>query len=917
MNYLKKITLRSLKLNKKRTIVTIIGIVLSVALIVATSSLVFSIKESMINYEKYEVGNFHYYFGNVPKNDISFFKENRIFESVLITKELGFAKDNNIKTAYKPYLFINAYNEQALQNLNVHLISGRLPENDSEILIPEHLNKNGETNYNIGETLYLEIGTRNKLGEDLDNYDSYNKEEPEIIVNTSSKKYTIVGTIKRLNEAYNFPGYIVITKLEDISLNGNYDIYTRYTKESLNDACHITANILNVDYEALNILYYTDYYNGPITDEIIELRQEMSEKMNEAKYTFSIHNSLISFETSIFREEIMKFILLAVIIAIIIIVFTSVFCIKNSFNISITEKIKQYGHLNTIGATSKQIKDTVYYEAFILGLIGIPIGIILGFIISFIILFISKLLLQESIGVNFVFGFSWIPIFIAIVLGFITILLSSMSSANKASKIIPLTAINNSEDIKFRKSSIKSPKYVKKIFGIGGDISYKNLKRSRKKYRTTVFAIVICITIFIGISTFINISFDKVNKEFKTKDYNMSIDVRKANDNIYNIVNFENIINYSIVKETIIIADSCEDSNYTQEYIDFYNPGLITEELSYIDNYGVERKTCSGIKYGITVRVYRLGDNAYKEYLKELGLKEENQKNKGILIDTIRDMKYNYDIKRLEPIDIKMIDFKQGDVLNYYFYTYEEDKYGNKLTDEYGYTKREYVNIEVGHTTNKLPFGISYDISSALMIVSDEYYNELFDTIKNNNYDKETIFINTNNATELQDKIVEYLKDSEEGSYYLNNIDAEERTTRNLYTMISILLYGFIIIVAFISVTNIFNTITSNMLSRSKEFATLKSIGMTRSEFNKMIRLESLFYGTKSLVLGITLGYLLSRLIDFVMSIEDATIIYEFPTMQIIISVLTVFLSTICIMKYSVSKINKQNIIETIRNENI
>ena len=122
-----------------------------------------------------------------------------------------------------------------------------------------------------------------------------------------------------------------------------------------------------------------------------------------------------------------------------------------------------------------------------------------------------------------------------------------------------------------------------------------------------------------------------------------------------------------------------------------------------------------------------------------------------------------------------------------------------------------------------------------------------------------------------------------------------------------------------IGVTNIFNTITTNMNLRSKEFAMLKSIGMTKKEFDRMINLESMFYGFKSLIIGITLGLGISYWIYKVVIGADVTsgFGFLFPTKPIIISIVFIVIIVGIIMRYSLNKINKQNIIETIRNENI
>ena len=118
-----------------------------------------------------------------------------------------------------------------------------------------------------------------------------------------------------------------------------------------------------------------------------------------------------------------------------------------------------------------------------------------------------------------------------------------------------------------------------------------------------------------------------------------------------------------------------------------------------------------------------------------------------------------------------------------------------------------------------------------------------------------------------------------------------------------------------IGITNIFNTVTTGMELRGKEFAMLQSIGMTKREFDKMIRMESVFYGSKALIIGIVSGTVLSYIIY--MAAGESQLRYTLPLPAIVIAVVVVIILLLGIMKYSIVQIRKQNIIETIRNENI
>lgn len=908
MNVLTKVTLKNLKLNKKRTIVTIIGITLSVALITAVSSMFFSARDSLIKYEKREKGNYHYSFINVPKEDLKYFEENRYFESMYFMKNIGYAELKESKNESKPYIFIKGFDEKALNEAGVNLIDGRLPQNETEILIPSHLKTNGRVEMNIGDSITIDVGTRMILEENQiepfagDQFTPYNPEyAEESIINAESKTYKIVGIMERLPysiEQYSSPGYTFVTKTSNKDQTKSYDIYTRYTKDALKNRYEVTANILDVDCEAYTYLYSN---NGEIN---LEKIKEYEEKIGEFKYNFNINENLIDLETNIFGNSMTEALGIVVIIVVAIIIFTSVFCIKNSFNISITEKTKQYGMLSTVGATSKQIKRNVFTEALLLGIIGIPLGIICGLMASYILIIISNILIKNIINFELVYTFSIVSIIFAIILGLVTLYLSAWNSAYKASKITPITAIRNSEDIKIKSKKIKSPKYIKRIFGIGGDISYKNIKRNNKKYRATVISIVVCVSVFIALSSFISLAFRTVQNEFSTTDYNIVLSYSKdSSSNIvekaHEVLNYDNIIDYSIINQNHIYLEN-NNIEFSKEYLMYFPDINKTIELENEDGIMEEELRSTFIN------VYKVGEHSYKKYLEELNLKYEDVKDKGILINDVKTWVSQKEAKNgVEQRTIPIFGYKKGDHLNWKRYTQEED--------ENNYVISEDVDIEIALLTEKNPFGLkSASYGMAKLILSDEQFDKIFyDTIDSYN---EEIAIYSDNASKLQDEIDKNMNDEE---YSLLNTEEQVKSMQSFYTLIAIFLYGFIIVIALIGITNIFNTITTNMELRSREFATLRSIGMTNKEFKRMIRLESFFYGTKSLIIGIPIGCILSYVIYHFLTDGDSSIKYKLPLIAIIISTLAVFLLITCIMKYSINKINKQNTIETIRNENI
>ena len=874
MDLLNKLTIKSLKLNKKRTIVTIIGIMLSVALITAVATMYSSAIKSLINFETYHNGNFHIAFYDVNEKEIYKIEKNKGVEELYLTSNIGYAKLDNSKNEYKPYAYIKAFTNDALENLSIKLINGRLPKNEKEILIPNHLKTNGRIDLKIGDEITLDVGKRiNEEQAELNQYNPFIKEIKEEIVETTTKTYKIVGIIERPAtniENYEAPGYTFITYLDKERINGYVDVYAKFNKYGSKNYLNVAANVLDLD-EEIFVNGYTHYFTEDEEKEYKEFTSELA----KAKYQYDINGYLIMLENNPLDENTTGGLGYAVLIVCIIIVITSVFCIKNSFDISITEKIKQYGMLRSIGATKKQIKRNVYYEGTILGIIGIPLGIVLGLIASYILIIVCNIFLKEMLNVNtglkLFLSISWFSIVVAIMLGIITIYLSALRSARKASKVSPINSIRNSADIKIKSKKIKSPKVINKLFGIGGEISYKNFKRNKKKYRTTVISIVVSVAVFIGLSYFIGEAFNSVKMEIKTYDYNLALNVydEEKEDIFMNTLNLNNIENYAIYKYNSL---NLKNPKYNEDYI----------EQNHLDkNY---------INKDAVINILTIGDYQYKKYLSELNLDYDKYQNKAILVSNkIKLKKSDEKTGKNKSIYVTQYDYKNGDLLSLYN----------------DYSKKD-LEIEIGYITDKKPFGEKF--ADVYLLISDKMFNEIEIEMKNF-----SIYYQSNNPDKLQDDIDEMLQGED---YFLNNINQQAKMMNNLFTLVAIFLYGFIIVISLIGITNIFNTITTNMNLRKQEFAMLKSIGMTNKQFIKMIRLESAFIGAESLFIGIPIGIGLSYLIYHFM-IEESNLPFKLPLLAIIISIIVVYLLITVLMKYSLSKIEKDNIIETIRNENI
>ena len=837
MKFLNNLTIINLKLNKKRTIATIIGVILATFLLTSIVTILSSFQKSLLEHTKKTNGDYHYGFLNVPASELEEFSQNENIDKFFVTKILGdayFEEDSSTKIPLK----ILSFSQESLDNLGLEITDGRMPQTDSEIIFADTLTKYNEEEIKLGSQIELEV----------QNEDNSNK-----------KSYTIVGIVNITDEYIemvnnsNLDTYIAITKLDEYTQTDRLNVYVKI--KDLDKRLETIAKIQGIDDNTFKNLIGS---NNAITEKNLA-------KYENNKYIYLYNSTLLGMETRDYIDETAKMVYSVVGIIILVIGLTSVYCIRNSFDISITEKIKQYGILSSIGATKKQIRKIVFHEAFIIGIISIPIGIIFGIIFIFAFLEILGISLGRNLfGMEFIFSTNIYAIILIIILSSLVLYLSARKSAKKASKLSPLEAIRGNKELKINSKKLKTPKIIKKFFGIGGVISYKNIKRNKKRYRTTIVSIIISVTLLITA-----ISFSKYTSEV-VKVY--------VNQENYDI--FVNSDDYEKLKK--ITEDAKINQNRYQLYRSL-SVEIVDDEEHFTEDFN---KVKTGHTYCSLVS---LGKQEYERYIKSLGLDYEIAKDKIILMDiTIDSIEEN---GKFTYQQIDYYDYVEGDQISMYI-DYE----------------KEIVKSEIIKVTSETPLFLTSG-PSAFLIVSDEYMDKYYKS------ENQTCFLHIQTEDDIE--LEKYIKENYSDSYWALGNNAETRREQQALVIgISIFLYGFIFVTALIGTTNIFNTITTSMELRQREFMHLKSIGMTKKEFNKMIRLETIFLGVKSLSIGIILGLIFSYVIYLGFSI-NVELNYIFPIDAIIISIIAVGILIGGIMKYSLNKINKLNIIETIRKDNI
>ena len=849
MSILNRLTIKNLRLNKKRTIVTIIGIILSTALMVGIGLLFSSFQDLMIRDTIGYSGKYEANYSDVDLDKLNNIKDKGF--TYFYEKPIGFSKIES-SNEYKPYMYITGVNKEYFNELK--LVDGSFPKNENEVVISNHVITNGGLNYKVGDIVTFKYGKRNIEG----NGTLANSEfvDGEFLTNEGTHTYKIVGIVERSNfENYSACGYTAFT-LDVNNDKGSVNLYVMFNKNK----------------------------------KIIKQSEELAKRLNYDN-DINYNSTLLALYGESTYGNVMTTMVSMMMIMLALVSIGCIIVIYNSFAISVMERKKEFGLLSSIGATKRQLSHTVFFEAVFVGVIGIILGILGAYIgIGCVVLVINNL-----IGNMLEYKLYLVtnPLFIIIPVIFMIIVIgaSAFIPSRRASKVSPIEAIRQNDDIKINKKKIRTSKLVNKLFGIEGEIALKNIKRNKKKYRVTVVSLFISIVLFISFSSYMNYTLNTASSVMGEVPYDYQISYfgddpnndKEALDKINEIVKSSDVkeyVSYSVSNLSII-----GNYTYSDEYLDFY-------KSAYGEN-GI--KALNNLKYQY-ISIYILDDNSYNKYKKLIGIDNDSvillNKFKGVSYGNNKRVNYNIPVINNGNINIKICNFDNDEDV-------DTTKYCNKNIDNIFVTNKSFDLIE--------EFSYMGDFK---LIVNKKLYDSISDS--STHYTQFNIISdNTNNIDKLTKELDKY------SNVNYTNIKEAMKQANNLILVVKILMYGFISLVTLIGVTSVFNTISTSMALRKREFAVLRSIGLTNRGFNKILFFESLFFGMKSLIFAIPVSIGITVLIHYALAdmVSISTIII--PWKYIIISIVSVFVIVLLTMMYSTSKIKKHNIIEQIREENI
>ncbi|GMX60307.1 FtsX-like permease family protein [Paenibacillus elgii] len=854
MNIIHKLTLRHLMKNKKQTLVTVIGVMISVAMVTAVITLGSSFLVLMQKQTIQDYGEWHVLYKNVNKDQLEAIKQDAATQQLITSKERGYALLQGSQNINKPYLFIKAFNTQGFNNFPIALSEGRLPQQANEIVLSEAIAPNAKVTYRIGDRLTLDVGQRSNPA-DPDNTD-LNQNEPlrfingkssETLIHTTTETYTVVGFIKRPSWEQTWaPGYTALTYVDENMVDTNKTVDASVVLKKVDGTVFAHANDLSTK------------------------NNISSFKTNESllRYYGVMGGGLGKTYNSLF------------VIVVLVIVIGSISLIYNAFAISVSERSRYLGMLSSVGATRRQKRNSVFFEGAVIGVISIPLGVICGLIGIGITFHFINSMLEAAIGVTEKLTLVVTPSSLAMtcLISIVTIFISTYLPAQKASKISAIDAIRQTTDIKLTGKTVKTSKLTQRLFGIEAEFGLKNLKRNKRRYHATVFSLVISIVLFLSVSFFTSNLQKSLN--VSQKDYNYDIGVYK-NDEVAtlderlvkSIVSLEGVTEYSLIKQWSGVFTWVAEKSIPEG-----------EKPPWDPDQG---------RYKYNLQVNALSEDKLKAYAQKVGIEYAKLTNPAhptaILIDVM-----SYRDKKDKIIETRGIQGRAGEMLDLV------------STDS---NKESVSKVELAAVTDQFPMGLVRSSFEIHLVVSEPVFDQLMKKSKDKAYSG--LYLNSKDPLKTQQDIEEMKKELE-----VSNIFQVRQHSEQIILLLSVFVYGFVALITALSMANILNTISTSIALRKREFAMLRSVGMTPKSFNKMINYESIFYGIKALTYGLPISAVIMVLIYRAISYSFS---YGFmvPWTSILYVIAAVFVIVSLSMYYASIRVKKANIIDALKQENL
>lgn len=772
MNMIFTLTLRNLLSNKKRTLLTLLTILLSISMITSILCGGWSLVDFLKEKEKVYGGDYDYYMENLTwQQTQKLISQNNVDEVSL----LRFAGNSFYgEKTNSTMLSIGEIDENFIErfSLNQYLLAGRFPQDENEIVISESFLKKNNMNIEIGDTLSLTLGSRiwDEYNAQLSGLTNYRGEE-ESFVPTKEKAYVVVGILSDVN---------------DSKIAANYNAFAGVDKTASDFAAYVKAKNLS------NSIYAEAEEVAAAVDSHV------------AKF----HSELLVYHGITGGKGAAKVIALVVMVMCLLMA-ASASMISNALSISLQERIKQMGMLSSIGATKGQKRLSVYLEAFLLGVVSIPLGLVVGILLSALLLSVVR----AAFGETFTFGIvelslkvNGLILLVSGLSGIASLCFGSRKPVKQAAKITVIEAIRQSNN-EVSKKKFRDGKIVSLVFGIYGSLAAKNIKRNPKRFRAITGSIFLSVVVALSLYSL---------SDFML--YQTSLDMKEDGSCYTDVIS---TIQYKDIPAAI---GALSDENITAD-VSYSFQRYMTAEFSQEQiNPDMQGYFINGTK--AEVYVVGLDEEHFTSFCEENGFHiMAGSSNRGILLNQTMGY-YNAGQNRviagspflIEP-GTEIVPLGEGST--------------PIVVDEI--ISEENANVQSMFVRDR-----------AVLIVPLSYFNWLID---------DNAYVEMRIQTAQHKEAMECLADR--GFPQTVDIAAATNNSRQVYTIAKLAICLFSILMTVIISLNVCNTISNTIHLRRSEFAVLRSVGMTAKGLKCTLLLEAVLYGVKALVLALPVSFLI------------------------------------------------------------
>lgn len=858
MKIINKLTWRHLWVNRRRTVITLFGIIISVAMVTAVFTSVGSLMRSLSDITAAYDGAWHAQYMNLQDKDVQTLSKQKNVKTIGLLADIGQMDCNTKEDSGRNETSIIAGNQNLFAINKMKPAAGRLPNNTRELMVTKSYLQRNKLNWKVGDTVTVQTASYPTGAQEAEATGG----EPIV----ENRTFTVCGILEVQNQLTGMNS--AFCGMDD-TVAGGYTAQVQFSHLGSNTPKDIKAAAKAVYGKAVNNewsdLYtiHTDYlmYNGV----------QMSDEVTQALYGF-------------------------VAIILLIIILASVFMIYDSFAVSYQQRARYLGMLASVGATRTQKRGSVYFEGFILGCIGIPIGILCGIGGIAVTLralsdsFMKTVMVATGDSIRLRAVVDWKIIVFSVLISALTIFISAWIPAHRASKITPIEALRQTNTVKVKKAKkLKTSRLRQKLFGFEDVLAVKNYKRNAKRSRTVVFALAVSVILFLTTTNFTSMLTTMVDSEYdgmqfdvyesvNSSDGPLSVDlVEKLNKEVSRMPGIESI-------------RICADNQMLVDGLD--------KQLT------AEAKKANMARY---VNVLGVDNDTFAALAKEAGIDpsvcQDDKIPTGILINRVQVPTVEKQSLVLNPLQGSLA----GQTLTGSMEGYDSE--GNELYAKY--------TAKVAAQMNKEASNLGSFMRPTLVVPMHSYLVHFPSVLAERNIvSYARYYITAQDHDRVYTEVSDLLNDTEGISHNGYDATAQAETMRALRIVVMTFGYGFITLITLISVMNIINTVSSGMEERRREFAMIKSVGMTPRSFKKSIYLENIRYGVMALVWGLPVSLGLDFLMYKILG-GSFDYGYTFRWYYYLAAALAVFAVIGVALLYALDKIKKDNIIETLKRDDI